>query len=305
MSLSLTCACGARLEVDDKFAGQVITCPDCNRPLTAPLPERSPTRTSGLALAAFILALVGAVSVIGTVAAIGCGLLALRKIKRSAEPIGGKNFARAAVILGSVFTLLTLAAFLSMERLGLDGFLRSLQMAGSVELDQELTLQIGSPMGGSRGFSLQRPSRTWGKLKSNQNAPPIGREDLLELTLINVWRDAQIVCLADSIPHKFDAREEAMAMLQMSRLMKMLARLPAHDPGPALDSVYDLKQLPDSETEEFYLDARLGGIDRTFLVRVLRDGPRVAVVAGGTRKNRFAKLEPQLREGVESFKWSK
>ena len=34
MAVSLKCGCGARLEIDDKFAGKVIPCPDCQRPLT-------------------------------------------------------------------------------------------------------------------------------------------------------------------------------------------------------------------------------------------------------------------------------
>ena len=59
MTLSLTCACGALLEVDDKFAGHTIHCPDCNRPINTAPPVPNPPFTSGLALASMLLALVG------------------------------------------------------------------------------------------------------------------------------------------------------------------------------------------------------------------------------------------------------
>ena len=67
----------------------------------------------------------------------------------------------------------------------------------------------------------------------------------------------------------------------------------------------DRKQLPGSETQEFLFDIRLGGVDRTFVVRVLRDGTRLNIVAGGTRKNRFARLEPEFRKALDSYKMEK
>src|SRR5579859_5391625 len=46
MAISLTCSCGARLEIDDKFAGQAIPCPDCQQPLNTaaatPVPPDRP-----------------------------------------------------------------------------------------------------------------------------------------------------------------------------------------------------------------------------------------------------------------------
>src|SRR5262249_37480062 len=111
MPLSLTCSCGVFLEVDDKFAGQKINCPDCQAALQVPALQRSATHTSGLAIASLMLALVGAFTVVGTVAAVGLGALALRQIRKRPEEIAGRNMAQAGIILGSVLTLLSLAAY--------------------------------------------------------------------------------------------------------------------------------------------------------------------------------------------------
>ena len=54
MALSLTCSCGALLEIDDKFAGKIINCPDCNRPLNTAPPVPEPPLTSGFALASLL-----------------------------------------------------------------------------------------------------------------------------------------------------------------------------------------------------------------------------------------------------------
>src|SRR5437660_795244 len=94
MAISLTCSCGARLEIDDKFAGQVIPCPDCQRPLNTQTEE--PTKdlpVSGLALASLIVALVGGF-LGGGLAAIALGYAALRQIAREPDKIGGVNHAR-------------------------------------------------------------------------------------------------------------------------------------------------------------------------------------------------------------------
>ena len=93
MTISLTCACGVRLEVDDTFAGQTINCPDCQRPLATPKPERAGVQTSGFAIASLTLALVGAFTLIGTVLAVLFGVLALLGIRRDPDRVTGKGYA--------------------------------------------------------------------------------------------------------------------------------------------------------------------------------------------------------------------
>lgn len=307
MPLSLTCLCGARLEVDDKFAGQAIACPDCGKPITAPLPPKPPETTSGLALSSFLLAVIGSFTFIGTIAAVVCGYLALRDIQHAPKPLGGKNLARAGMILGGIFTLITGLALIFSERIGLDGYLlRCLELAGRLEYSSEQL--VIRPDSSSANFSISRPSFAWGKFKGPSNTPVVDTPDAFELGLVNVKDDAHIICLVKEfeIPQKH-YRESGLGMLRNSRLLKLLARVPekSADTVQKLDSGVhdDIRQVGESDIEEFHLDARLAGIDRTFLIRVQREGPKIYVVAGGARKNRFAKIEKeQLRDAIESFK---
>ena len=74
---------GPRLEIDEKFLGKDIPCPDCARPLPTKAPPTPPPldlpdqhRTSGLAILSLALALVGAFTLVGTLAAVVFGWLA-------------------------------------------------------------------------------------------------------------------------------------------------------------------------------------------------------------------------------------
>src|SRR5262245_54720515 len=112
MTLAINCTCGAHLELDDRFAGQTIQCPDCQKVLQAP-PLTSPLmRTSGLALASLILALVGAFTVIGTLAAVVVGVLALRQIAKRPEQLRGRRFALAGIGAGAFLTAVSLFAYI-------------------------------------------------------------------------------------------------------------------------------------------------------------------------------------------------
>src|SRR5262245_37908739 len=82
MTLSIKCACGVPLEFDDSFAGKQINCPDCQRPLTIPQANQATARTCGFALASLLLALVGAFTLVGTVAAVVLGAVALVRMRR-------------------------------------------------------------------------------------------------------------------------------------------------------------------------------------------------------------------------------
>src|SRR4051794_22513638 len=108
MTISLTCACGVRLEIDDTFAGKTINCPDCQRSITAPRPEPEGLRTSGLALGSLTLALVGAFTVLGTLLAVVLGFLGLQGIRRAPERVTGRGFALAGIGLGIAFTAVTI-----------------------------------------------------------------------------------------------------------------------------------------------------------------------------------------------------
>jgi hypothetical protein len=300
MTLALTCACGARLEIDEKFAGQTIECPDCNRPLeTAPVAK--PPKTSGLALASLLLALIGAFTLLGTVLAVACGLLGLKQIRRAPEQIGGARYARAGIFLGSIFTILTLGLLWSRDSLKLDSLLRTVESAGSIFYSHDDLFNIQSFETGVAG-TIQRPSATWGQwtTKDPNNEKPD------DLVLVNLWEDAYITCLSRALDQQAnlspeDSRRESIERLQQSDLFTKILRGIATptDPPPGRDQ--ENKPLGGRNGQEFILDSRLRGVDWTFIIRVAQDGSRLNIVAGGTRKARFARLRPDFDKALDSY----
>src|ERR1700691_516058 len=99
MPLSLICACGARIELEDALAGQEVACPECQQPLKAPAgtAQSQPIRTSGFALPSLVLAVTGAFTVVGTLAAIGLGFVAVAMILRQRDRLAGLGYAVAGI----------------------------------------------------------------------------------------------------------------------------------------------------------------------------------------------------------------
>jgi hypothetical protein len=303
MAIPLTCACGAKLEFDDKFAGQTLNCPDCNRQLLVTPPGKPPERTSGLALASIILSLAGAFTVVGSLLGGVFGLLGLRQIARSPEPLGGRRLALAGAVLGGFFTVFTLGLLLFAEVLPLGGILRALEWAGKLEYPD--TLKVTHDRGGvdlGEKIMIDRPSRSWGKMPARYKRPDAEQVD--DLLLVNPWHDAYIVCITKhmDVPGEKEAREsEAKDRFERSELITMLDSRP--DKRQPLESkLRDEKKNINAEDTEMVLDIKVGGIERTFLIHVLKDGGRIRIVAGGTRKQRFPRLESLLRTALESFK---
>ena len=163
MALSLTCDCGARFDVDEALAGQSVTCPECQAAVKAPSAQRPVVRTSGFALASFLLAIVGAFTVVGTAAAVVLGLLAVFFILRDRERQAGLGFAVCGIVLGVVFTGLTLWCFSTGELFGLGSAMRRNQMADQLDpIDPKAPLEIAE-----NGFRLTRPSFKWQRAKKD------------------------------------------------------------------------------------------------------------------------------------------
>src|ERR1700730_6793465 len=100
MSLSLTCRCGTHFEVEESFAGQEVTCPQCQQPVKAPAAARGPIRTCDFAIASLVLALVGAFPVVGTVAAILLGIVSIIRIHRNRQRLAGMGYAVSGIVCG-------------------------------------------------------------------------------------------------------------------------------------------------------------------------------------------------------------
>jgi len=303
MTLSLTCSCGARLEIDDKFAGQTISCPDCEQSLQAPAVARLPLRTSGFAVASFVLALVGAFTVVGTLLAVALGLFALVDIKRHRDRLAGRSYAIAGIALGVVLTGLSLFAYLSFELFGLDSLMREPQWAG--KLDYSGPLEI---IRTKEGFAITRPSAKWGLYNDPQFqfANWVVRLDLL---LVNVAEDGYLVCWPEIVPNHWSlerCREKALEDFRGGDLTAGPTRGKGNLRAAHFEvsRVQHLPTVNDTESVEMLVDKNLGGQRRTYIVRVLKKqgDDQMYLVAGGTSQHRFARLEPQLRKGLDSFR---
>src|SRR5689334_4716884 len=89
MSLSLSCGCGAQVELDETFAGQNVVCPECMQSICVPVVNRHPrVPTSGYALASMVLALVGMFTVVLSAVAILLGIAGLVSIARHRDRQG-------------------------------------------------------------------------------------------------------------------------------------------------------------------------------------------------------------------------
>lgn len=117
--------CQQHVLADDAWAGNAIDCPHCRKAFTIPAPPgatlpppaaarsqpstqppgpaSTSKRTSGLAIASLVLALLGCFG-ITALAAVICGHLARRKM-RADESLGGRGLALAGLIIGYIMLL--------------------------------------------------------------------------------------------------------------------------------------------------------------------------------------------------------
>jgi hypothetical protein len=297
MSLPLTCACGARLEIDEKFAGQAITCPDCQKALQVPASASQQTGrvTSGWAITSLVLALVGAFTVVGTLLAIGCGMVALRQIARQPDRLGGRNYARGGILLGSVLTVVSLILYMGAEWVGLDALLREPEWAGRLDYSGPLQLTANA-------FSVTLPSRAWGLLRQaankNDNADPL--ED--SRIFVNVRDDAYVLCnywvLLRPEDNLQDNQKLALDKLRQE-LPKLTKKVAVSE--PAVESAKVLAAPEGKERTEMVVNVAAGGQRRKFLLRLDIHRDKLCMIAAGTRVHRYDRLLPQLREIIEGF----
>jgi hypothetical protein len=295
MSLSLHCSCGADFEVEDTLAGQAVACPECQAALRAPPLVRGPLRTSGLAIASLVLALVGALTVVGTLAAVFCGVLALGQIRGRRDELTGAGLAVLGIAVGSVFTALTLFACFSGELFGIDGQLRGRMLAGQV--DYPLALEVVDQ---ANGFEIVRPSEKWGVAKQPLLAEK-AEEDAV-LLLVNASRDASVsVRVEDLHRERFDQYRQTLLDHYRHRA-----------DGMGGEAVVDFKLLAnqslpkreDMEVGEIVFEERVSGQLLVRLVQIFRreGADRAYVVRGWTPRRRYAQNQNELRKVLDSFR---
>lgn len=304
----LTCACGARFEIDESLAGQEVLCPECQQPIQAPAAARLPRVTSGWALASVLLALVGAFTIFGTIAAVLLGLIALANISRHRDRVAGVGFAIFGICLGLVFTALTLVVLNASDIFGLEPWLRERTMGQ--KLDTSGPLEV---VQGNKGFAITRPNEKWGLVPDNDSKDPAVEvfQSKLDLLLMQLARNAFI-----------DVRRlPAGAFQSLDRSeAEVLGDLKGeHLPGKLFDDDEDaafrrpvhvnrlnqrrLEPKDDMEGRETEAEVRCAGRRWLFLIRLYRRGNgRIYVVRAYGPEKRFGEIRNELEKALESFR---
>jgi hypothetical protein len=310
----LTCACGARFEVDDSYAGQEVRCPDCQQPVKVPARDKAPLRTSGYALASVVLALVGAFTP-ATLLAVALGIAGLVSIARHRDRLTGTGFAVFGIVLGLVFAALTLFAASTDELFGLGGFLRERTL--SQRIDTSGPLEV---VDGDDGFAITRPSEKWGKVPGQRSDDPIvsGWQKQLALLLLQPARNA-FIDVRNEPGRGFTLEQWQQQVLDeftpRPRVPGGRPRAPFGDDDEDDVDVFALHTratLVKSEKlgpadgvdrREMVVDVNAAGQHWRFLIRLYRrDRGPVYVVRAYTSARRFKLVEAELRQALDSFR---
>jgi hypothetical protein len=296
MALSVVCSCTARFEVEETFAGQNVSCPECQQPVAVPALRQQPLRTSGFALASVVVGLVLALTFVGPVLAIILGILGLIHVSRNRRQVAGIGFAVFGIALGIVFSVLTGLAVLRTELFGLE-LLREGVMGGQV--DRSGPLEISRP---GDGFSIRRPSNSWGVANAELSQELVPDSDLV---LVNLGKDAYIDVTGDNLAGRSleTYREQLLDGFKDGRNWNN-PRQPGMQPRGL--TIREKKELPADGREclQVLFDVKLGPQWLTYLVRVIRpgDGDRVFVVRAWAMKRRFPIIDFEVREALDSFR---
>jgi hypothetical protein len=303
----LTCACGARFDVDDSLAGQEVLCPECQQPLTTPSREQAPRVTSGWALASVVLALVGAFTVLGTVAAVLVGFIALLSISRNRERVTGTGFAIFGICLGILFTGLTLFALSAADVFGLETWLRERTMTHKVDTSGPLEI-----VQAATGFAITRPTEKWGQVQNNQSDDPlvVDVQRNLDLLLMQVARHAfiDVQTLPGGNFHTLDQCENEI-LNDFQGAKRPMGNLGEDEDDvwrnmhARLQSSRRLETKDGMEGREMIVEARRAGQTWLFHIRLYRrDKGRIFVVRAYAPRRRLTQIESELENALDSFR---
>jgi hypothetical protein len=304
MSLSLACSCGARFEVEESFARQTVTCPECQRAVQAPAVAAQPLRTSGWAVTATVLALVLAFTGVGTVLAVLLGMVALISIARNRGRVTGTGYAVFSIVWGVAFTALFVMAVARGELFGVGDSLREKMMGDEVE--RTGPLEIRRP---TQGFAITRPTARWGVAKPSLALRLVDNAD--ELVLVNVGKDSYIDVSSEWLAGRsFDElRDEMVNRFREGNNAAEPWDTTKKKSRPRLSElkVRQNQRLPeanDLEQAELLLDVKVDSAWITFQVRLVkhRNSHKVFIIRGWATRRRFPEVDGDIRRAMDSFR---
>lgn len=293
MALALVCACGARFDVEDRFAGQSVACPECQRAVTAVAQLRQPLRTSGFAIASVVLSLVLAFTLVGTILAVFLGAIGLVHIRRHRDRVAGTGYAVLGMSLGVLFTALFLFALFS-DLVGM-WVVREATLGSQVDR--------GGPMEISQaGFSIRRPTPQWGVANDEMRRDQSNDSELL---LVNLSKDAYLDVSSDTLGGRtLEAYKDAVLDTYKEQRNPMGKRDPLSFRGLTVKHTEPLPAEGGREGIEVQLEVRIGAQPLTFLLHIVRapGSDRVFLLRGWASKRRFPLVEKEIRETLTSFR---
>jgi len=304
----LTCACGARFEVDDSLDGREVLCPECQQPVKAPDAGRQPRVTSAWALASALLALLGAFTVVGTIIAVVLGLIALVSIRRQRDRVTGTGFAVMGICLGILFTVLTVVALNAGELFGLEAWMRERNLARNVDTSGPLEI-----IQAVKGFAITRPTEKWGKVPNEDSGDPavIDFQEDLDLLLMQMAQHAYIDVRV-VLGRPFRTLDQCKGEILSEFEAQHRPQNPFEDEEDAFRPAVRVRRLGERrldakdgmEGREIEVEVRCAGKPWLFLIRLHRRGNngRIYVVRAYGPKRRFGQIRSELETALESFR---
>lgn len=312
MSIALTCDCGARYEVEDLFAGQEVSCPECQHRTRAPLVKDPPRRTSLLALYSLVVAVVGAFTLVGSAAAALIALIAMVRINTASVRLVGTGYAVAALVVSVVGAAATIGILYHPKASSLVGWQSRSVVAAQIDTS-------GPPEVGSKNNSciLTRPPG-WGTRLQDR-----GRD--LSIDYLQINRD--IILASPQGDAYIDIKRDTFADIPLENYREQVSQ-ELKVPPPLLDEADDnpgnpnapgrfflraqleLPNAPDRyEGMEWVVDLRRGGRVWRWLLRAYRkigddDKARpVYVIRAYAPLRRFQKMETEMRKSLDGVRF--
>lgn len=315
MSIALTCDCGARFEVADLFAGQPVSCPDCLATVAAPARPAGPPPVSPLALYSLVVAVLGALTLVGSIAAVVLAGVALVRIGRSAGRFGGAGYAVAAIGVAVAGAALTLGLLFRPAALALPAWFPAPTVAGRI--DTALPERVGSRDG---VCMLTRPAG-WGQLRDNQGIDPMiaHLQEKRDLLLCSPHGDAYLDVRRDPGAHLGPEKYSEELLVELQVPPPELLEEDGNPLGPIRQTIIVVPRGGGEKLQagngyvgfERMVDLHCGSRVWRWVIRHYRKSPPRAgdtvayVVRACVPLDRFPAVEAELRRALDSVRFSR